>query len=143
AIVRHCRSLRWRGEVAAADRPIRSVEVHAHDILLVMGNARFCRQLVRTSPTTAMALFDAMAAQEKHRLPIRALVQNLVREAIKNPDSLLYDEADEFSSDFVGQAKPFTTAVFGHYRIVEGLADIHASPLDLRVTALDLTAREF
>ena len=142
AIVKHCRPLRWRGEASASDEPIRSVEAHAHDILLVMGNSRFCRQLVRTSPTTAMALFDAMGAQEKHRLPVRALVQNLVREAIKNPDSLLYDEADEFSSDFVGQAKPFTTAVFGHYRTIEDLADIHASPLDLRMMALDLTARE-
>lgn len=124
-------------------RPIRDVEACANDILLLMGNARFCRQLVRASPVTAMALFDAMAAQHKHHLPVRALVQNLVREALKNRDSLLYDEAEEFSSDFVGYAKPFTSAVFGHFETVDGLSEINASPTDLQMISLQATAIEY
>lgn len=142
AIINHCRPILRRRD-PQDETPVREVEACANDILLLMGNARFCRQLVRASPMTAMAFFEAMAKQRKHRLPVRALVQNLVREALKNRDSLLYDEADEFSSDFVGHAKPFTTAVFGHFETVDGLADINASPTDLRMLSLRMTATEY
>lgn len=118
-------------------------QAYAHHLLMLIGNRRFCKQVARTSPETAIKLFEAMGKSQKYRLPVRAFVQNLMTEALRDPDSILYDEADEFSSDLVGVAKPFSRALFGSYQLVEGLQGGMASPTDLGLIKLDLTAAQY
>lgn len=52
-------------------------------------------------------------------------------EAIANHDSILYHEADEFSSGLLGHLKPFSQAIFGNYALLEGLGERFGSPLDV------------
>jgi hypothetical protein len=141
AIVKIAPELAWRGE--AAPPKLTKAQDYAHHLLMLVGNRRFCKQVARTSPETAIRLFEAMAKAGKWRLPVRAFVQNLMSEALRDPDSILYDEADEFSSDLVGAAKPFSRALFGNYRLVEGLQGGMASPTDLGLIKLDLTAAQY
>lgn len=116
---------------------------YAHHLLMLIGNRRFCKQVARTSPHTAIRLFEAMGKSRAYRLPVRAFVQNLMTEALRDPESIIYDEADEFSSDLVGAAKPFSRALFGDYHLVEALHRGMASPTDLGLVKLDLTATQY
>lgn len=62
------------------------VEAYANDILLLIGNRRFCRTVVRSSPGTALALFDSMLATKKYGVPIGTFAKNLLSEAIDDRD---------------------------------------------------------
>lgn len=139
-IVRHCPQVPRRHEPAAAPS---EVQLHAHRLLLLIGNRRFCKQVVRSSPETAINLFYEMANSGKRRLPVRAFVQSLMVEALRHEDSMLYDEEDEFGSDLVGVAKPFSRAMFGDYRLVEALQELMASPTDLGQSKIDMTAVQY
>ncbi|WP_269513662.1 hypothetical protein [Brevundimonas subvibrioides] len=139
-IVRHCPSVPHRGETPP---PPTDVQLHAHRLLLLIGNRRFCKQVVRSSPETAINLFYEMSDSGKRRLPVRPFVQSLMIEALRHEDSMLYDEADEFGSDLVGLAKPFSRALFGDYQLVESLQSLMASPTDLGSSKLDMTAAQY
>lgn len=139
-IVRHCPTIPYHGE---AQPSLTIVEYYAHQLLLLIGNRRFCKQVVRSSPEAAMNLFYEMSDSGKRRLPVQSFVQSLMVEALRHEDSMLYDEADEFSSDLMGVAKPFSRAIFGDYQLVETLQSLMASPTDLSLTKIDMTAAQF
>lgn len=139
-IVRYCPAVPHRHETPP---PPTDVQLHARRLLLLIGNRRFCKQVVRSSPETAINLFYEMADTGKRRLPVRPFVQSLMIEALKHEDSMLYDEADEFGSDLVGVAKPFSRALFGDYQLVETLQSLLASPTDLQTSKVDMTAAQY
>lgn len=139
-IVRHSPTVPHYGETPP---PPTDVQLHAHRLLLLIGNRRFCKQVVRSSPETAINLFHGMSASRKRRLPVRPFVQSLMVEALRHEDSMLYDEADEFGSDLVGVAKPFSRALFGDYQLVETLQSLMSSPTDLGSSKIDMTAAQY
>lgn len=145
SIVRHCRELPMRSSeetVGPVTKPNHAD--FAHDILLLIANRKFCRQVVRVSPVTAIRFFDAMTAQTKYRIPIGGFAQSVVTEALIAPDSILYHESEEFSSDLLGHMKPFSKAVFGNYELVENLAENHGSPTDILFSEVwDFTAKQY
>jgi hypothetical protein len=117
---------------------------YAFDLLRLIANRRFCRQIVAISPGTAMALMDEAARQEVHFAPLGTFAQNITIEAIKNHDSGLYHEDRYSASGLLGQMQPFTRAMYGCYELIEQSATTMASALDLHYRDTDeLTADEW
>ncbi|SFK75146.1 hypothetical protein [Caulobacter sp. UNC279MFTsu5.1] len=117
---------------------------YAFDLLRLIANRRFCRQLIASSPGTAMALMDEAARQEVYFAPLGGFAQNITIEAIKNHDSGLYHEDRYGISGLLGQMQPFTRAMYGCYDLVENSSTAMASAIDLHYRDTDgLTAREW
>jgi len=107
------------------------VEDYAYDILLLIANRKFCRQIVGASPVTAQAFFQEMTNERKYHIPIGQFARNISSEAVIQKGSFLYDEAEGYSSGLLGYLKPVSQAVYGNYLLVEALASNVASPLDI------------
>jgi hypothetical protein len=105
----------------------------AHDVLLLIGNRKFCRYLVESSPVTAIQIFDAVASQKKAGLPLGQFAKNISSEAILNKDSILYHEDEGFSAGLTGYLKSFSRAIYGNYELVSELGSRFGSPLDIRL----------
>lgn len=117
-----------RNQETTAQLP--KVSGYAHDILLLIGNRKFCRYIMKSSPITAIAIFEDAAEAEKWRLPLSQFAKNVTTEALRDNDSIIYHEDDSYSSGLLGYLKPFSKALYGNYRLVEGLANVGESPLD-------------
>lgn len=114
---------------------------YASDIMRMIGNRKFCRHVVASSPGTAIRLFKAAANKKIYNAPIGQFAKNVSTEAILNSDSNLYHEDSRYQSGLFGDLKPFTQAIYGSYRLVEGLGiKFHSSPLDVDFELTDWTA---
>jgi hypothetical protein len=115
-------------------KPARTSKVadYAHDLLLMIGSRKFCRNVVAAAPGTAIALFSAAAESKRTGLPMWQFAKNISAEAIGNKDSILYHEDEGFESGYFGYVKPFSEAVYGNYRLVEELGRQFGSPLEIR-----------
>lgn len=132
-IVRYCNEVsrhRENGRVG----PSSIASDAAHDLLLLLGDRRFCRQVALTSPGTAIAIFSEMGAQKKYRLPVADFGRNVMSEAIANHDSLLHHETSDLSWNYLGYTKPFSRALLSNFELVEALAADGSSPLDIDLT---------
>lgn len=125
------------GRPGQPPKAIRGEAGYAFDLLRLIANRRFCRQIVATSPGTAMALMDEAARQGIHSAPLGSFAQNITIEAIKNHDSGLYHEDRYSASGLLGQIRPFTRAMFGSYELIEQSATSMASALDLHYRDTD------
>jgi hypothetical protein len=105
----------------------------AHDVLLLIGNRKFCRYIVESSPVTAVQFFDAVVLQKKAGLPLGQFATNISSEAILNKDSILYHEDEGFSAGLTGYLKTFSRSIYGNYALVEELGSRSGSPLDIRL----------
>jgi hypothetical protein len=101
----------------------------AHDILLLIGDRKFCRQVVASSPGTAAALFYAFKKFRTRRSSLAAFAMNISTEAIGQKDSFLYHEDRGFYSGWLGQVKPITQAIYGDYKVLDALGNF--SPLNV------------
>ncbi|MDN7138597.1 hypothetical protein J6J34_10275 [Pseudidiomarina sp. 1ASP75-14] len=105
---------------------------YASDIMWMIGNRKFCRHVVAASPGTAIRLFQAAVNDNIYDAPIGHFAKNISTEAIKHSDSNLYHEDNRYQSGLFGDLKPFTKAIFGSYKLVEGLGiKFRSSPLDV------------
>lgn len=145
SIVRLCPERRRRSSGKPAESgPVPRHAGFAHDILLLIANRKFCRQVVRVSPVTVIRLFEAMTEQKKYAIPVDEFAKNIVTEALIAPDSIIYHESEEFSSDLLGYTKPFSKSVFGNYELVETLAYNHGSPTDILFSEVwDFNAKHY
>lgn len=135
-LIKYCRHLtpRFTDEEASpkqATKKKAGVEDYAHDILLLIANRKFCRQIVGASPVTAQAFFEEMTSAKKFDIPMGQFSRNISSEAVAQKGSFLYDEAEGYSSGLLGYLKPVSQAVYGNYLLVEALASYVASPLDI------------
>jgi hypothetical protein len=106
-------------------------EDYACDLLLIIGNRRFCRIVAGYAPNTAIALFRAVAETKQYNVPMSQFSSALATEAIQNKDSLLYHEDAGYFSGYFGYTRPFTNTIFGNFEFVEALATNGNSPLDI------------
>lgn len=125
-------------------KPMQKETGYALDLLRLIADRRFCRQIVATSPGTAMALMDEAARQKAYSVPLGTFAQNITIEAIKNQDSGLYHEGRYSASGLLGQIQPFTRAIYGCYELIERSSTPMTSALDLHYRDTDgLTATEW
>ena len=116
---------------AAADEGEPSAAKYACDLLLIIGNRKFCRHVAGSSPNTAIALFRAVTETKQYNVPMSQFSSALSTEAILNKDSLLYHEDAGYFSGYFGYMRPFTNTIFGDFGFVEALATNGNSPLDV------------
>ncbi|MFZ3018740.1 MAG: hypothetical protein WA056_09825 [Gallionella sp.] len=132
ALIRHSRCLPPRNGSNKEVKMKGGVEDYAHDILLLIANRKFCRQIVSASPVTAQAFFEEMACVNKFDIPIGQFARNISSEAVAQKGSFLYEEGERYTSGLMGYLKPVSRAVYGNFQLVEGLASSTvASPLDI------------
>lgn len=96
----------------------------ANDILLLIGDKRFCRAIVSSSPNTALKIFQAIDDSGKYGVNISAFAKNIVSEALQNKNSFMYNEAEGFDAGLIGHVQPLSLAIFGNYKMVEGLGNL-------------------
>lgn len=131
-------------EVDDAKTQPSEVDLYAQDVLHLMANRKLCRHIIASSPPTAILFFQEAVDAKKFHLPLGTFAKNISAEAIANHDSILYHEADEFSSGLLGDLKPFSQAIFGNYLLLEGLSERFGSPLDVsHEDYWEWTAREW
>ena len=137
AIVKYVNERPYRGSPAPQRKSHQhnpTASNYAIDILLLMGNRKFCRHIVASSPGTAIAFFQAMSEFRKYRIPIGQFASNLSTEALINKDSILYHEDEGYYSGYFGYVRPFTNALYGNFLLVEALTEGN-SPLDIDLDA--------
>ena len=106
------------------DQKVSDVEVYANQILLLMADRKVCRTIVSSSPTTAILLFQELSRTKRFGVPVDILSRNLVSEALKNPDSFLFAEAEGYETGLLGFHKPLTQAMFSDFALVEGVGSL-------------------
>jgi len=106
----------------------------AYDILRMISHRRLCRHVVSSSQSTAISIFKHASSQESYDIPIGAFAQIVTEEAIRDKDSMLYTEAEEFASDIIGDIKPWSTTLYGDYRLIYSFG--FPSPLNIALYRL-------
>jgi hypothetical protein len=104
----------------------------ANDLLLLIGDPKFCRAIVADSPWTAIAIFEQATKSKKYHLPLGQFAANITSAALTNPDSALHAELDGPNSGLIGYVQRFSKTLYGNFALVEGLARGYPSPLDVR-----------
>ena len=100
------------------------VEAYANDLLLLIADKRLCRAIVKSSPGTALAIFQAMGDTRKYGIQVETFAKNLVNEALANRDSFIYHEAEGYESGLIGYHKPLSQAMFSNYQMVETIGTL-------------------
>jgi hypothetical protein len=119
-----------------APRRISATSEYAEMICLIIGSRKIAHYIVKSSPITAIVLFDEMSKQKRYNIRMGEFASNVATEALLNTDSIIFHEDDQFSSGYLELTKPFTSAVFGDYKLVEGLAHSNiGSSLDISFNA--------
>ena len=101
----------------------RRPRTHAYQLLLMLGDKRFCRYAVQV-PSLAEKLFRVMSETGRHRVPIETFAKNFTEQAIANKDSFVYHEVETYESGYIGFHKPITRAVYGNYRLLEDVQNV-------------------
>jgi hypothetical protein len=105
--------------------------LYAHDILLIIADRKFCRQIVRTSPGTAYAFFSALdSANGQVPRAIGPFSQALSAEAIINQESFVYRETEPYPVGGLAKIYPVTDVLYGDFRAIHTLSPYSA--VDLR-----------
>lgn len=119
---------RQRAEYSRGHVQMRSrndgIRQSAHEVLLLLGDRRFCRSVVQSAPSTAMALFEAMTSQKKYDVALGTFAKNVTSEAIASRESFAYHEVAGSQTGFIGYYKPLTTALYGNYSVVSALKQV-------------------
>lgn len=97
---------------------------YADDLLLLIADRRLCREIVESSPGTALAIFQAMAEEKKYGIQVATFSNNIMNEAIANKDSFLFHEAEGYESGLIGYHKPLSQAMFSNYEMVETIGTL-------------------
>jgi hypothetical protein len=101
----------------------------ANDAILLLNNRKLCRHVVASAPITAIVFMEEAAKQKRFSIPLGGFARNITEEALRNRDSILYDE--HRYGDVLGMVQPFSNAMYGNYRLVEGISRRIDSPLDI------------
>jgi len=122
---------RQQGETEAPSKA--DVTAFANDILLLIGDRRFCRAIVDSSPRTALAMFHEIGESKKYGIQVETFARNIVGEALANKDSFLFHEAEGYESGLIGYHKPLSQAMFSNHAMVETIGTLlDSEPWDRR-----------
>jgi hypothetical protein len=111
--------------------PVSMVSNTANDILLLIADPRFCKQIVAHYSVAAIAILDETIHQKKFGLPLGQFSRNIGAAAIENLDSPIYVEESMYDSGLLGHLKTFSMTLFGNFQLVEALSQEHMGPLDI------------
>ena len=95
---------------------------YALTLLDIWSDEKFCQLIVCHVPGTAVKIFSQIGEQKLYDSGGYSLINQLIRQASSNRNSILYREEDFYG---LGHLKTFTNVVFGNYDLVES----HFRPL--------------
>ncbi|WP_152565987.1 hypothetical protein [Lysobacter antibioticus] len=115
-----------RRDLMESDEPIQLTKTAqlANDIFQLIADRRFCQVVVESSPVTALAIFQAINDLRKYHIGASTFARNIVTYALRNKNSFLYHETEGFQTGLLGHHKPLSQAMFGNFRLVEGLGTL-------------------
>ena len=127
------RSARGLVSFAAEERNshVSRVSRTANDMLLLIADPRFCKQIVEHYPVAAIAILEEATHQKKFGLPLGQFSRNIAAAAIENLGSPVYVEESLHDSGLLGHFKTFSMTLFGNFKLVEALSRDHTGPLDI------------
>lgn len=108
----------------AEDKHFDEISGYANDLLLLIGDRRFCRAIVESSSGTAYAFFKEISVSKKYNVQIRTFAKNVLNEAIENKNSFLFHETNGYDSGLIGYLKPLSQAMFSDYDLVESVGTL-------------------
>jgi hypothetical protein len=108
----------------AQNEKVSDVEVCANQILLLMADRRVCRAIVKSSPITAIVLFEEVSRTKRFSVPVDIFGRNLVSEALNERDSFLFTETEGYETGLLGFHKPLGQAMFSDFAVVNGVGTL-------------------
>lgn len=119
------RKSRWDNKkIKKPKEKLPNVRLYANDILLLIGDKKFCRTIIDSSPGTALTLFNKIVDAKKYGVSIEVFGKNLVEEALLNKNSFLFHETAGYESGLLGYHKPLSHAIFANYDLVESIGTL-------------------
>lgn len=102
----------------------------ANDVLLLLGDRRFCRHVAKQAPWTVAELFREVGKEPLGDLQFVQFARNVSSELLADPDTAIHHEDEWFRSGLIGHLKPVSVSVFGNSDLIDALASRAGSPLD-------------
>ncbi|GLS91978.1 hypothetical protein GCM10007916_30480 [Psychromonas marina] len=129
--------------IAHASGDMGECKDYAHDIILLIGNKRFCEIVAEYHPNLIIEVYESLTVENIEKLPFRQFTINTATAAILNSNSLLHHEGDGFCSGLIGYIKPLSMAMFGDIKKLDCLNQQFASPLDADLLLFTLKNKQF
>lgn len=100
-------------QITFEERKLSKIEEDVSLIFAVMGSEYYCRNLVRYSIDTAVALFDALEKQQRFSIGLECFARNFITESLKYEDSYVYRESD-YRNGFFRWIQPTIVKIYGN-----------------------------
>lgn len=105
--------VRFAPQIYFEERELSEIEKDVSLIFAVMGSEYYCRNLVRYSIDTAVALFDALEKQKRYSIGLECFARNFITESLRYEDSYAYRESD-YRNGFFGLVQPTIARIYGN-----------------------------
>jgi len=106
------------------EEEVSDVEICANQILLLMADRKVCRAIVKSSPVTAIVLFEEVSRTKRFGVPVDIFARNLVSEALRERESFLFTETEGYETGLIGFHKPLSHAMFSDFALVDGVGTL-------------------
>ncbi|WP_304881169.1 hypothetical protein [Pseudotabrizicola sp.] len=108
-----------------------AVQTHAHFLLELLGDTRFCEMLASEIPSFPAHMVEEAINMKRYDVRIQLMVRRTVLAMLKRPNSALFVENEWLEQGFIGDAKPITRAIFKNWHYLESYERGLESPLDM------------
>ena len=106
----------------------------ASDLLLAMGDPRFCKIIASQTPWFAVDYFNCRKAYNSSELPITPFAVNIGGAFLHDKESVIFQETEGFSTGLIGYVKPISSSLFLYDADLENYGD---HPLDIKYYELN------
>jgi hypothetical protein len=113
-----------KDDTPPSKKKIPKVTAYADEILHLIGDKRFCRAIVKSSPGTALEIFREVGETKKYGIQVKVFAKNIVNEALYDRDSFLFHETEGYESGLIGYHKPLSQAIFSNHKMVVGIGTL-------------------
>ncbi len=106
---------------------------YAHDLLMMLGDPRFCDVVATQTPWLAADFFWLLRDHKGAATAASAFSCNVSTALIMNRSSTLHQEGSFFSG-LIGELRPISNAVYGSWEVVEACSSGGLGPFDISYT---------
>ena len=106
----------------------------ANDLLLAMGDPRFCAVVASQTPWFAVDYFNCRKFYKSSELPNTPFAVNIGGAFLRDKESVIFQETEGFSTGLIGYVKPISSCLFLYDADLESYGD---HPLDIKYYELD------
>jgi len=100
----------------------------ANDLLLAMGDPRFCKVVASQNPWFAVDYFNCRKKYAANKLPSTPFAVNIGGAFLRDKESVIFQETEGYSTGLIGYVKPISSSLFLYDADLERYGD---HPLDI------------